>query len=630
MSDRSPTPLEAPVVWETTSDHDNSENWQSELPADPPTDPVPFANDFDDIFNDIEDYDSMDMAVTDMERDREEESVQAHTEPWKGWSYSSDFLCQTAPSVVNARAARDELEGILHPWRTSGHGHKVADIDLHLRHRLELMRTHLVMYTDPIHGKGWTEASMEAVRVCDIGRSAWTNGEYAARFLRQWSKAFILNRMDLPTTGYQGGISIIEDEDLRQDLLMHLQEIGKYVQAQDVADYMAREDVKKTYGLKRGISLATAKRWMRVLGYRWNKTPTGQYVDGHERKDIVTYRQTIYVPAWKAMQERMCSWEGGDLDIEIRSPVTGKRIIPWHHDESIFYAHDRRKVRWVHQSETPVPATKGEGASLMVADFVSADYGWLRSPDETQSARVLFKPGKNRDGYFDCEDIIKQVNTAMDILEKHFPDKEHVFIFDNATTHTKRADDAISARKMPKNTPAVGKNWGVTVNECDAQGKIIHDESGKPKKVVKAMSNGWFADGQPQSFYFPAGHPREGVFKGMAEILKERGLVKESKLRYECPGFKCAPGSSACCVRRTLYNQPDFTAVKSLLELACEKRGFKVLFLPKFHCELNFIEQCWGYAKRIYREYPPSKDEKQLQQNILSALAAVPLTMMRK
>ena len=38
---------------------------------------------------------------------------------------------------------------------------------------------------------------------------------------------------------------------------------------------------------------------------------------------------------------------------------------------------------------------KGDGASLMVADFVSADYRWLRSPDGKESARVLFKAGSS-------------------------------------------------------------------------------------------------------------------------------------------------------------------------------------------------------------------------------------------
>jgi hypothetical protein len=29
----------------------------------------------------------------------------------------------------------------------------------------------------------------------------------------------------------------------------------------------------------------------------------------------------------------------------------------------------------------------------MVADLISADYGWLRSPDGKKSARVLIHPG---------------------------------------------------------------------------------------------------------------------------------------------------------------------------------------------------------------------------------------------
>jgi transposase len=53
-----------------------------------------------------------------------------------------------------------------------------------------------------------------------------------------------------------------------------------------------------------------------------------------------------------------------------------------------------------------------------------------------------------------------------------------------------------------------------------------------------------------------------------------------------------------------LWKQPDFTEVESLLEIECKARRFKVVFLPKFHCELNFIEMCWGYAKRLYRQKP--------------------------
>jgi hypothetical protein len=72
-----------------------------------------------------------------------------------------------------------------------------------------------------------------------------------------------------------------------------------------------------------------------------------------------------------------------------------------------------------------------------------------------------------------------------------------------------------------------------------------------------------------------------------------------------------------------LYNEPNFVGVKSLLEIACEARGYHTIFFPKFHCELNVIEQCWGYSKWIYRQYPPSSKESDLERNVLDSLNAI-------
>jgi hypothetical protein len=269
----------------------------------------------------------------------------------------------------------------------------------------------------------------------------------------------------------------------------------------------------------------------------------------------------------------------------------------------------------------------------MVADLVSADYGWLRSPDGKEAARVLFKAGKNREGYFTNEDILKQVETAMDILEKHYPDDDHVLIFDNASTHQKRPDGALSARRMPKRISTPEKNWGAEVNVRGEDGQPVYAPNGKILKQKIRMVNATFADGTRQLLYFGETHEKAGLFKGMAVILEERGLVKESKLRAECKKFQCPTpsglnGVAQCCCRRVLYNQPDFVGVESLLETTCKARGFKVLFLPKFHCELNFIEQCWGFAKRIYRHYPVSSKEADLENNVLATLESVPLDNM--
>jgi hypothetical protein len=69
-----------------------------------------------------------------------------------------------------------------------------------------------------------------------------------------------------------------------------------------------------------------------------------------------------------------------------------------------------------------------------------------------RSARIVFKAGKNRDGYFSSDDLIAQVDNAIDIFEGRTNGlATGLFLFDNAPSHQKRADDALSARKMPKN-----------------------------------------------------------------------------------------------------------------------------------------------------------------------------------
>ena len=224
----------------------------------------------------------------------------------------------------------------------------------------------------------------------------------------------------------------------------------------------------------------------------------------------------------------------------------------------------------------------------------------------------------------------------MDLLDQYYPNEDHVFIYDNVTTHKKRADDALSARHMPKYPPkrsGKGKNntgnWGLKVPLVDANGKKVLGPDGKVVKVFKKMADAKFEDGTPQLLYFPNNHPQyPGLFKGMEVILEERGFCDVKSLKPECKGFKCKPAATGCCCRRILFNQPDFANIKSILENLCEKRGYTVIFLPKFHPELNFIEMCWGYGKQVYCQYPISSDPVVLEKNALKALESVPLLSM--
>jgi hypothetical protein len=63
----------------------------------------------------------------------------------------------------------------------------------------------------------------------------------------------------------------------------------------------------------------------------------------------------------------------------------------------------------------------------------------------------VFKPGKNCDGYFNLKELITQVNCAINIFEgKANGLAQGLFMFNNAPSHLKRAEDAITATKMVK------------------------------------------------------------------------------------------------------------------------------------------------------------------------------------
>jgi hypothetical protein len=364
------------------------------------------------------------------------------------------------------------------------------------------------------------------------------------------------------------------------------------------------------------------------------KKIAGQYVDGHERADVVYYRQHLFLPTMAELEVHARSWTEGLREMDAARPLSAlsKPVVFWYHDESTFYANDRRDVSWIHSSETAKPKPKGEDASLMIADFVSAEYGWLRSPDGLESAQEVFRAGAQRDGYFTNANIIQHADKAMGILECHYLSDRHILTFDNASTHTKRADDALSARSMSKKpTQARFQMWGVDVPLVDNAGRQLYDEHRKPLKQRVCMGDARLPGGGAQSLYsIPQdGTGRTSVFKGMDMLLAERG-INTTALKAECPDFKCVAGATDCCTRRVLWNQPDFANVKSVLEDQCDARGFKVVFLPKFHCELNPIERCWCHAKRLYRLNPPSPLEDDLERNVLKSLQDVPIETIQK
>ena len=99
-----------------------------------------------------------------------------------------------------------------------------------------------------------------------------------------------------------------EDPDFAHDLRLYLQSKGRLAQPQHIVEFTALPEVQEKLKLKKPVSQATAKRWMGRLGYLWRRTFHGQYIDGHEREDVVAYRQA-FVARWKEYERRFHTFD---------------------------------------------------------------------------------------------------------------------------------------------------------------------------------------------------------------------------------------------------------------------------------------------------------------------------------
>ena len=99
-------------------------------------------------------------------------------------------------------------------------------------------------------------------------------------------------------------------------------------------------------------------------------------MDGHERHDVVEYRNKEFLPKMEKFEERMAK-----LDKEGRRSMPTlkegeKRIITLFYDECCFHAWDESNSAWLQKGEQPL-RKKGRGCLIHVSDFILEDTGRL-------------------------------------------------------------------------------------------------------------------------------------------------------------------------------------------------------------------------------------------------------------
>ena len=505
-----------------------------------------------------------------------------------------------------------------------------------------------------------------------------------ATFLRQWEQNWIETRTPPPcprrgrhvkrkSLFFDEGVTLAVREYLNTAMWRAsprgvCEAVAKHMQSENsVVDIMKINSVLcNSQEGRKGITERTANRWLLRLGWVYQRNKKG-YCDGHERQDIVEYREKVFCPRMKVssrqwlflryfklilLQEIFKTLrefdDSGEILLDHPLPPNTKRRHLVTHDESTFNANDSTSYSWK-KAGTEWLKPKSRGKGIMVSDFLCAAYGRLHYIDESQSSDsraipkkifatevIKYGSGKNDDGWWNAEKMIEQTKKAIAIFNQAFPGDVAVFAFDNSSGHACKAKNALVANRM--NLRPGGKQprmrdtkWGNGIHQS-----MVFQEGDKE----------WGTD-------IPISRELIGQAKGMKRVLQERGLWREG-LKKQCGRPKkerssnfeerlfqetleqyeariadrCQLGKN-CCALRILEDQDDFRNEISLLETIIQQSGHEVIFYPKFHCELNYIEYYWAALKRYTRENC-KYSFLELEQTVLEAMDSVSLKTIRR
>ncbi|KAF7323696.1 hypothetical protein MKEN_00590500 [Mycena kentingensis (nom. inval.)] len=484
--------------------------------------------------------------------------------------------------------------------------------------KLLMLQSFAVLLTK---GHGRVDASLKVAEQWRKGRGSWLAYRIRdmARFYAQFERLPLEKR-----GGARMSRSFLHREPVRVAVLAFLNGLPTGKVTPRILARQVTNEIFPSLDIqpKQPLSIRTARRWLFRLGWVWSRVKKGIYVDGHEREDVVIYvdgheredvvkyRQEVFLPQMAEFQRRIANWEyDSDLQhwsCEKPKLAAGEReLIPFFQDECAAHANENTETLWLRKGENPL-RKKGRGRLIHISDFINPVTGrlFIRGEDGeiARDARKIIYPGANGDPWWDCDQLLVQMKDAIDIFDTRFPEKQALFVFDNSSAHGSLGPDSLKAFEMNKG------------------------DGGKQRKqrdtVIPETNPCVELRGKPQQMTLP-----NGDAKGLKRVLEERGF-DVAGMRAKCKPV-CPIENTDCCMARLLSHQDDFKNQISMLETLVKGRGHEIIFLPKFHCELNPIEMYWGWFKYRYREhdkpnFQAAKDAAKLY------LDACPLDVIRR
>ena len=188
--------------------------------------------------------------------------------------------------------------------------------------------------------KVWAQAAVLTARTLNyLNKGSKQPGEKKSKDLQWWLQLFIDDQEEVPTCNWSiSGRSLIDNEDFTQEIHVHLQTLGPYVSAELIVRFIDNPEMLACLHWKKTISLPTAQQWMKAMDYWWTLNPKGQYVDGHECKDVTKHQNDVFLLLMAKLEEQTWKYGNGDGFDSLGPEIWC--VVVWYHDESTFYAND--------------------------------------------------------------------------------------------------------------------------------------------------------------------------------------------------------------------------------------------------------------------------------------------------
>jgi hypothetical protein len=285
-------------------------------------------------------------------------------------------------------------------------------ISIKTQQRLNFIRSYMVLRRN---GRSRSEASRMVAEMFE-------RGCYFKRMISVWTNQWIENRW-IPHSQQRQRINIrsfLDDEDVEMVISEYLRN-NKFTVTPKTLKMHIEKEILPTLGCymtPKTISVETIRTYLIKKGWRYGLRKKGIYVDGHEREDVVRYREVflrkmLAIEAYTIGYNEDCSEEVPNQIIENGY----QRHIIVTHDESAFQANDDLNYGWAPEGEQPL-RKKSRGRGLMVSEFLTDTVGRLAIPEDLykrlapeceREAMEVFEYGKNNDGYWTGENVINQV-----------------------------------------------------------------------------------------------------------------------------------------------------------------------------------------------------------------------------